>query len=85
MGRRTAWLRPVGYVIPVSYWLELIRRALMGNIAQAFPTFTSLSNMQLLVIMVGLAVVFGAAAVFIFRLCDQIARERGLIDLTTNY
>ncbi|HEX7393404.1 MAG TPA: ABC transporter permease [Anaerolineaceae bacterium] len=80
-----AWLRPVGYVIPVSYWLELMRRSLVGNIAQAFPTFTGLSNMQLLAIMVGLAVVFGVLAVFIFRLCDQTARERGLIDLTTNY
>lgn len=80
-----AWLRPVGYVIPVSYWLELIRRSLVGNIAQAFPTFTGLSNNQLLAILVGLAVVFGVMAVFIFRLCDRTARERGLIDQTTNY
>ncbi len=80
-----AWLRPVGFIIPVSYWLELLRRALIGNVAQAFPTFTSLSNLQLLGILIGLAVVFGVASVFIFRLCDHAAREGGLIDLTTNY
>lgn len=79
------WLRPVGFIIPVSYWLELLRRALIGNVAQAFPTFTALSNLQLLGILIGLAVVFGVASVFIFRLCDHAAREGGLIDLTTNY
>jgi ABC-2 type transport system permease protein len=80
-----AWLRPMGFIIPVSYWLELLRRALIGNVAQAFPTFTSLSNLQLLGILAMLAVVFGIVSVLIFRLCDHAARERGLIDLTTNY
>jgi len=80
-----AWLRPLGYVIPVSYWLELIRRALVGSVAQAFPTFTGLSNMQLLGILVALAVVFGAISFFVFRACDHSAREQGLIDMTSNY
>ena len=80
-----AWLRPIGFIIPVSYWLELIRRSLVGNIAQAFPTFTGLSNLELLGILAGLAVVFGVISVYVFRACDHAARERGLIDLTTNY
>jgi ABC-2 type transport system permease protein len=80
-----AWLRPIGFIIPVSYWLELIRRALVGNIAQAFPTFTGLSNLDLLGILAGLAIVFGVISVFVFKACDHTARERGLIDLTTNY
>ncbi|HVP20237.1 MAG TPA: ABC transporter permease [Anaerolineaceae bacterium] len=79
------WLRPIGFIIPVSYWLELLRRALIGNVAQAFPTFSSLSNLQLLGILVTLAIVFGIISVYVFRLCDHNARERGLIDLTTNY
>jgi ABC-2 type transport system permease protein len=80
-----AWLRPVGFIIPISYWLELIRRSLVGNVAQAFPTFTGLTNVQLLEILVVLAVVFGVISAFVFRACDRSARERGLIDLTTNY
>lgn len=80
-----AWLRPVGYIIPVSYWLELIRRALLGPTAGGFPTYAFLSNGALLAILAGLAVAFGVAAVFVFRACDHAARERGLIDLTTNY
>ncbi len=80
-----AWLRPVGFIIPVSYWLELIRRSLVGSVAQAFPTFSGMSNVQLLAILVALAAVFGVISGFVFRACDRTARERGLIDLTTNY
>ena len=38
------FLRPIGYIMPISYWLELIRRALVGSVAEAFPTFTNFSN-----------------------------------------
>jgi len=80
-----AWLRPVGYAMPITYWLELIRRSLIGEVAEAFPTLSSLGNGDLLAILVGLTVVFGLASIFIFRRCDHIARERGMIDMTTNY
>lgn len=80
-----AWLRPFGYVLPITYWLELIRRSLVGAVAEAFPTFTSLSNADLLIILVITSLVFGIASIFIFRYCDHQARERGLIDQTTNY
>lgn len=79
------WLRWVGFVMPVTYWLELLRRALIGQVAQAFPTLASFSNGQLLGILVGLSVVFAFAAMAAFRVCDHIARERGYIDRTTNY
>jgi ABC-2 type transport system permease protein len=80
-----AWLRPVGFAIPITYWLELMRRSLIGNVAQAFPTLAGFSNLQLLGILVGLSIVFGVASIYIFRICDRRARERGLIDRTTNY
>lgn len=80
-----AWLRPVGFAMPITYWLELMRRSLIGEVAQAFPTLARFSNAQLLGILLGLTIVFGVIAVFIFRWCDYIARERGMIDRTTNY
>jgi ABC-2 type transport system permease protein len=80
-----AWLQPVGYAIPITYWLELMRRAMIGNVAQAFPTLAGFSNLELLGILVGLSVVFGILSIFVFRACDRRARERGLIDRTTNY
>jgi len=80
-----AWLRPIGFAMPVTYWLELLRRSLVGNVAQAFPTLVDFSNLELLAILSGLSLVFAVISILSFRRCDQIARERGLIDMTTHY
>lgn len=78
-------IRWMGYVIPVTYWLELLRRALVGEVADAFPTLANLSNTQILGILAGLTVAFTVMAVFVFRWAEQRAKERGLIDMVTNY
>jgi len=80
-----AWLRPVGFVMPITYWLELLRRSLVGNIAQAFPTLSGFTNLELLGILLGLTLLFATLTVFVFRWCDHQARERGTIDMVTNY
>ena len=80
-----AWIRPVGFVVPITYWLELMRRSLIGNVAQAFPTLSHFSNLQLLGILFGLTVILAIASIFVFRFCDYRARESGLIDRVTNY
>lgn len=80
-----AWIRPVGFAIPITYWLELMRRSLAGDVAQAFPTLAPFSDLQLLGILLGLSILFGLISVMVFRFCDYRARERGLIDFVTNY
>jgi hypothetical protein len=62
-----------------------MRRSLIGNVAEAFPTLASFSNGQLLGILFGLTVLFAITSIFTFRWCDHLARERGLIDWVTNY
>jgi len=79
------WLRPVGYFMPTTYWLELLRRSLVGNVAQAFPTLANFSNMEILGVLLALSVFFGTVSIYVFRWCDARARELGLIDRTTNY
>ncbi len=79
------WLRPLGYAMPITYWLELMRRSLAGNVAQAFPTLAHFSNLQLLGILLGLTIIFGLLSTSIFRFCDYRAREQGLIDYVSNY
>lgn len=79
------WLRPLGYFMPTTYWLELLRRSLVGNVAQAFPTLAGLGDLQILGILAGLSVFFGFVSIRVFQSCDRQARERGLIDRTTNY
>jgi ABC-2 type transport system permease protein len=78
-------IRWIGYVIPITYWLELIRRALVGEVADAFPTLQSLSNNQILAILLALTLFFAVLSIFVFRWAEHRARERGLIDMVTNY
>ncbi len=79
------WLRPVGYALPITYWLELLRRSLVGNIAKAFPTFTSMSNFELILVLLLTSLIAGLVAILLFNKCNHSARERGLIDMATNY
>jgi ABC-2 type transport system permease protein len=79
------WLRPVGYVMPVTYWLELVRRALVGRVAGRYRSLAGVADGELLVVLIMLTLAMTAIALALFKRCDHIARERGLIDRTTNY
>lgn len=79
------FLRWIGYLMPLTYWLELLRRSLVGTVADAFPTLSQYSNGQLFGILIGLTVIFGLLSFVVFRLCEHQARERGVIDVVTNY
>jgi ABC-2 type transport system permease protein len=80
-----AFLQPIGFVLPMTYWLELIRRALLGPGAAAFPTLAAFSNTQLFGILAAQTVAFGLIAAFAFRHFDRVAREKGLIDAQSNF
>lgn len=79
-----SFLQPLGYVLPLSYWLELLRRALLGADAAAFPTLAHFSNAQLFAILGGITLAFGLLTVVAYRFFDWLARERGMIDVTSN-
>lgn len=80
-----AILRPIGYAMPITYWLELLRRSLVGEVAEAFPTLQGFTNLQLLGILVALTAVFTVLSGLSFRWCEDRARDKGLIDVVTNY
>jgi ABC-2 type transport system permease protein len=77
-------LRPIGFVLPLAYWLELLRRSLLVS-KPGSPTLTTLSNMKVLGIFIVLTAALSAAALATFRWCDRAARERGMIDRVTNH
>lgn len=79
------WMRPIGLAIPVTYWTELIRRAMVGRVAEAFPTFIGMSNEQMMLILVGSSFAFAILSMIIFKYCDHRARELGLIDWSSSY
>lgn len=79
------FLRWIGYLNPITYWLELIRRALVGDVAAAFPTLTFLSDGQILLILLTLTGILALVAFRLFRRFENTARDRGVIDVVTNY
>jgi ABC-2 type transport system permease protein len=79
------WLSPVGYAVPITWWLELTRRSLVGAAASASPSLAAFDDGQVLLILLAETAVLAALALFVFRIADREARERGLLDLTTNY
>lgn len=78
------FLRPVGFWMPITYWLELIRRSLLGSAAAAFPTLAGYSDAQLLAILAGMTVLYGAIAILFFRWAEGRARAKGLLDVETH-
>jgi ABC-2 type transport system permease protein len=77
-------LRPIALASPLCYWLELLRRSLLGPTA-SLEAFPGLSNSDLLIILLMLTATLSAIALVVFQRCNWIARERGLIDRITAF
>ncbi len=80
-----AWLQPIGYGLPVTYWLELVRRAMLGPGAAAFSTLAGFSDAQLLGILAAITLAFGLIASVAYRFFDRVARDRGMLDAQSNF
>ena len=79
------FLQPLGYVMPLTYWLELVRRALLAGTASEFSFLGTMSDGQLLAILAVITVLAAGVGLGIFHWCEQVARERGLFDRETHY
>lgn len=76
-----AALQPVALALPTTWWLEGVRRALLG-----LPTPGVLAGFDDTIVLIALCVstaVLTLGSVAIFRAFERVARERGLIDQTT--
>jgi ABC-2 type transport system permease protein len=92
-------LREMSLLLPVTYWLEAIRRALSGGILQATipgtngttttspisPMLARYDNGQLLLILVISAIVCSVGSILFYRWVERQAKERGMIDRLTGY
>ncbi|HUS14054.1 MAG TPA: ABC transporter permease [Chloroflexia bacterium] len=84
-------LQQITLVLPVTYWLEAMRRALnagrtlQGPNGPISPLLAGIDNAALLAILVISALVSGVAAFLFYRWVEHAAKERGMIDITTEY
>ncbi len=76
-----AALQPVALALPMTWWLEGVRRALLG-----VPTpgvLAGFTDVAVILALCASTVVLTLASWTVFRVFERMARERGLIDQTT--
>lgn len=76
-------LQSIGFVFPVTYWLELARRALLGTNAGHFQMLSSHSNAELMGILAGLTLVVVVLSLYYHRFSLHRAKENGMFDMDT--
>jgi ABC-2 type transport system permease protein len=82
------WAQSISKFLPVTYWMEGVRRGLEPGVITALGPTTGLqgfSDLQLLLILVVTAVAFLFISLGIFRYADKVARRKGKIDWTSAY
>jgi ABC-2 type transport system permease protein len=77
------WLQYLSKVLPLTYWLELVRRSVLGK--SMSTTLAGYSDFQLILIMVVTTLVLALFSHYIYRSIEHVARKHGKIDQLTNY
>lgn len=77
------WLQYLSKILPLTYWLELLRRAVLGKSLSA--TLSHYSNWELMIIMLLTTLVLALFSHYIYRSFERVARKYGKIDQVTNY
>jgi ABC-type polysaccharide/polyol phosphate export permease len=87
------WAQSISKVLPITYWMEAVRRALAPGIMDQLghsngfdiTGMVGFNDMFLMVdLIVSAAIAFGLS-ILIFRYADLIARRKGKIDWTSAY
>jgi ABC-2 type transport system permease protein len=79
-----SWGVSFAKILPITYWLELVRRSLDLGVGMD-STLAGTSTMTCLMILCISTIIFTVLALAIFKAGDTIARQKGLIDMTTAY
>ena len=76
-------LAAIGSLLPLVYWMEIIRRSLLGsNAIRMFPTLSDGDVLLRLVVTTAATLI---VAHLVFSWADRSARRRGLIDMESNW
>jgi len=80
------WGQAVGHAIPITYWLEIVRRALLpGMDISSVSGLQDYSSAEIFVLLAVSSALFLVLSVGIFRYADHLARKKGKLDMTTTY
>jgi ABC-2 type transport system permease protein len=82
------WAQPISKLLPVTYWMEAMRRGLEPGVISALGGTTGMDGMDnwfLMLVLILSTIAFVFISVGIFRFADKAARRKGKIDWTTAY
>lgn len=77
------WLQYLSKALPLTYWLELVRRSVLGK--SVSPTLGGYTDLQLIIIMAVTTLALALFSHWIYRSIEHIARKYGKIDQLTSY
>jgi ABC-2 type transport system permease protein len=86
-----AGIRQVSLALPMTYWLEAMRRALVGGILQSSPgqpispMLARFSNPELALVLTISAVLSLVVSYLFYNWIEQRAKEKGMLDRTSGY
>ncbi|MCK5547595.1 MAG: ABC transporter permease [Thermoplasmata archaeon] len=76
------WGQSIAMALPTTYWLELVRRSMIGY---GDPTLAGMDFSSILIILIVSTIVFLLFSILIFKMGEHIAKKNGLLDMTTAY
>ena len=80
------WAQAIGRALPPTYWIETMRRAVLGEkVAGVSHVLGSLSDGALLLVLLGTTAGLMLVSHLVFKLAEHRARRLGLFDQRTNY
>ncbi|MFO7618443.1 MAG: ABC transporter permease [Thermoplasmata archaeon] len=79
-----SWGGSFAKILPITYWLELVRRSL-GLGVGVDSTLSAASTNYCIAVLCLSTLIFTLLALLIFKVGDTTARKKGLIDMTTAY
>ncbi|MEI6795432.1 MAG: ABC transporter permease [Methanomassiliicoccales archaeon] len=81
-----SWGQAVGHLLPTTYWLELVRRALLPNLdISAVSGLGGVSTLEIMAALTVTTIAFFALSAAVFRYADRRARSKGKVDMITSY
>jgi ABC-2 type transport system permease protein len=78
------WVQPLSLALPTTYWLEGMRRALIGRSRLPSP-MDHMGSGEIALLLAGTTLVLAVAAVFFFRWGERRAWQLGKFDETTGF
>jgi ABC-2 type transport system permease protein len=79
------WGQVIGLTIPITYWLEVVRRAVLPADLQWDSGLTVYSTGDIFLMLLVTSFVFLLLSLGIFRYADRRARKKGKLDMSTTY